>query len=518
MTMHSLRGLASGSLQILFFALFAVAVAGCGGDSSNDSGNPPPVSGNDEDPQLSPDGELAAKQPLVITFDRSMDPDSLQLAGSLAENAQAEWSSSDTDNDTLTLTPSGYWSAGSQTLTVTVNDSDGDAIDPLEAELNVASAFTSFQEAVIVLGQPDFSSGDSRQGGLGADADTLDLPMGPVAYAPDEDVFFISDNGDSRVLAFNGIPDTNNVPADFVLGQPDFNSSSGATTAATYRNPQWVTTNDGKLIVTDSESRRMLVYNEIPQSGPVDADIVIGQPDMTSLDIRCDQRTTYTTHGHFVTPAGRLFVSDADNNRVLMWNAVPTENYAPADLVLGQPGFESCNAWDEPGGSDDMRAFNHPVAIWSDDERLVITDNENHRVLIWNEFPQANFAEPDVILGQETFDNTAPNDVDQDGVEDSAVSASTMNLPWDVSFHGGQLFVSDYENNRVLIWNGWPQENFQPADIVIGQEDFDANAVNAGNTEPAANTLNGPRGATIIGDRMFITDTRNSRVLIFESQ
>ncbi|MBW3567946.1 MAG: hypothetical protein KY410_08335 [Proteobacteria bacterium] len=355
-------------------------------------------------------------------------------------------------------------------------------------------------------------------GGAGADANTLDAPMGPVAYADEQDILFVPDNGDSRVLGFDGIPDTNNAAAAFVIGQPNFNLSTGATTASTYRNPQWITTSHERLLVADSESRRVLVYDGIPETGPVDASLVVGQPDMTSFNIRCDQRTVYTTHGHFVTPEGRLFIADSDNNRVLMWNEIPAENYAPADLVFGQPDFESCNAFDEPGGSDDMRAFNHPTAIWSDDERVIIVDNENHRIFIWNTFPDENYAEPDVILGQDSFDTVAPNDVNQDGVEDSVPSASTLYFPWDVFFHNGQLFVSDQDNNRVLIWNEMPESSFAPADIVIGQEDFESNQPNAGNVEPGANTLNGPRGATIIGDRIFITDTRNSRILIYESE
>lgn len=397
-----------------------------------------------------------------------------------------------------------------------VNDGNNGGDDPPPAADQ--PGFTTFQAATLVIGQPDFASGEIRQGSPGAGANTLDNPMGNVGYAPEQDVFFIPDNGSARVLGFHGIPDANNMPADFVIGQPDLTSSSGGTDAGTYRNPQWVTTEHDQLLVTDSESRRVLVYQGIPENGPLDADIVVGQADMTARVIACDQSTVYTTHGHFVSPAGRLLISDADNNRVLVWNEVPSENGVPADMVLGQPDFTSCNAHDEQGGSDDMRAFNHPVAMWTDDERLVITDNENHRILIWNEFPTANFAEPDVILGQENFDNTAPNDVNQDGVEDDAVSASVMNLPWSVSFHDDQLFVSDYANNRVLIWNGWPDENFQPADIVIGQPDFESNAPNAGNATPDANTLNGPRGAIVIDGRLFVTDTRNSRVLIYEAE
>lgn len=508
-----------GIRGLLLIALAGISLAGCGGGDS-DSGRNPGVGGgsgvSNGSVQVEPDDALAPKQAITISFDEQMDADSLELGGSLGEIAVAEWSS---DAGTLTLNPEHYWSAGAQTLTVDASTAAG-ASRSVEVEFEVRSAFSAGQEAVTVIGQPNFTSNEQRQGGLAAGANTLDLPMGPVEYASDQDILFIPDNGDSRVVAFFGIPETNNANADFVLGQPDFTSSSGETSASGFRNPQWVTSAHDRLLVTDSESRRVLAYNEIPQSGPRDADVVIGQETMTALEIACDQQTTYTTHGHFVTPAGRLFVADADNNRVLMWNGIPQQNGAPADLVLGQPDFQSCLDHEEEGGPDDLRIFDHPTAIWSDDERVVIVDNENHRVLIWNEFPTENFAQPDVILGQSTVDNVAPNDDDQDGQTDvdGTASARVMHHPWSVTFGGGQLFITDSDNNRILVWNGMPQENFAPADIVLGQPDTESNRPNMGNATATASSLNGPRGAIVFGDRLFVTDTQNSRVLIFEAE
>ena len=36
---------------------------------------------------------------------------------------------------------------------------------------------------------------------------------------------------------------------------------------------------------------------------------------------------------------GRLYVADTQNNRVLIFNRIPTSNGAAADVVLGQPDF-----------------------------------------------------------------------------------------------------------------------------------------------------------------------------------
>lgn len=510
------------SFNLLATALVALSLAACGGGSSDNNPSPGGGSGGggntgDMTVDVSPSGELRAKEDIVVSFNESMDPDSIALGGTLGETAQAEWSSTDNDSDTLTLVPSGYWAFGEQSLVIDGSNASGNAIETVEATFNVQSVFSNFPSASVVIGQTDFDAGEVRQGSPGADANTLDTPIGPVAYAEEQDILFIPDDGSSRLLGYRGIPDVNNANADFALGQPDLTSSRGDTDAGTYRNPQRATTDHGQLLVTDSESRRVLVYDGIPESGPVDADVVIGQADMTARELTCDASTAHTVHSHFVTPQGRLFMADSDHHRVLMWNEVPTENGAPADLVLGQPDFTSCNAWDEPGGSTDMRTFKHPTSIWSDDERLVIVDNENNRIFLWNEFPEENFAEPDVILGQADFENVMPNDDDQDGATDNA-TARTLNEPWDVVFHNGQLFVADQNNNRILVWNGFPQESFQPADIVIGQEDFESAEPNHGNATPTASGFNRPRGVAIIGDQMFITDMDNSRVLVFNTE
>ena len=37
----------------------------------------------------------------------------------------------------------------------------------------------------------------------------------------------------------------------------------------------------------------------------------------------------------------RLFVTDLGNNRVLIWNSIPTSNGAAADVEIGQPDMTS---------------------------------------------------------------------------------------------------------------------------------------------------------------------------------
>lgn len=72
-------------------------------------------------------------QPITITFNKSIDTSTIQIAGSLAKEAEARvWSSGLIDNDTLWINPQIYWNAGPNTVVVEANDIHGNPIAPLE--------------------------------------------------------------------------------------------------------------------------------------------------------------------------------------------------------------------------------------------------------------------------------------------------------------------------------------------------------------------------------------------------
>src|SRR5258706_13875812 len=68
------------------------------------------------------------------------------------------------------------------------------------------------------------------------------------------------------------------------------------------------------------------------------ADVVLGQVDFSTTDIAPTQKGLRTPTS--VASDGRIVaVSDTDNNRVLIWNRIPTSNGVLADVVVGQPDF-----------------------------------------------------------------------------------------------------------------------------------------------------------------------------------
>jgi hypothetical protein len=383
-----------------------------------------------------------------------------------------------------------------------------------------------FQGAAVVVGQADFLGTAPDQGGA-ARANTLHNPFGAPLVANGR--LFIADSGNHRVLAFNALPTENNASADFVLGQPDFQTSTPDTTRSGMNRPWSVATADGKMLVVDSGNNRVLIYDAVPTDGSALPDLVLGQPNFDTTGDACAADGLAGPASATVTPQGKLIVTDSSHNRVLVWQELPTQNGQEPDLVLGQADMLHCASNDDDqNGTDDgdpsARTLHGPIGVWADETRLVVADYVNHRVLVWTTFPNASFQPADLVLGQSSFTHNARNDDDQDGTADAGPTARTMYLPAFVHSNGAQLVVADSNNNRTLIWNGFPTASFQPADTVLGQSSFTRNAANDDNQDgtPDANasarTQKLPIGALFDQSKLLIADFGNNRLLVYQSE
>src|SRR2546427_636999 len=126
--------------------------------------------------------------------------------------------------------------------------------------------------------------------------------------------------------------------ADVVLGQPDFTTTNISLTAGGLRAPTAVASDGRVIAVADTDNNRVLIWSTIPTRNGVPADIVVGQPDFTHGSIPGggvpNAKSMRGPPGVWIQN-GRLFVADTQNHRVLIFNSVPTANGAAADLVLG---------------------------------------------------------------------------------------------------------------------------------------------------------------------------------------
>lgn len=278
------------------------------------------------------------------------------------------------------------------------------------------------------------------------------------------------------------------------------------------------------MFLVSYDNNRVLILDSIPASGGVPADWVVGQVNTDSKATDCSAAGLRSPDTGWAVD-GKLIVTDSGNHRVLIWNSIPTRNGVPADIVLGQQDFTNCQQ--NVGVADEPTAatLNFPAGVWSDGDRLVVSDTNNNRVLIWNDFPTESFTPADVVLGQGSFTINAPNDDDQDGFTDSGASNRTLAGPYDgVYSNGVQLFIADSDNNRLLLWNSFPTNNFTPADVVLGQGSFTKNVSNdddqngIADTDPRARTLSSPTGVLQVGDQLIVTDGNNHRYLIYNGK
>ncbi len=318
--------------------------------------------------------------------------------------------------------------------------------------------------ADVVLGQPDFTKTDFSLSQTG-----LRLP---TAIATDGRVVAIADTDNNRVLIWNSIPTVNDQKADVVVGQPNFTSNSPRVTQEGMRGPQGVWIQNGKLFVADTSSDRVLIWNSIPTSNGQKADVVLGQPNFTTIPPENlaqkpfePKATTLLSPVSVTSDGQRLFVTDLGHNRVLIWNSIPSQNQQPADVVIGQPDLTSAGSNDssklcpadkqDDKGNDVFPArcaatLSYPRYALSDGRRLFIADGGNDRVLVFNSVPTENARSADVILGQI---NPKLNQVSDSAEPLRRASSDSLTAPLSLAWDGTNLFVTDPYYRRVMVFS-----------------------------------------------------------------
>ena len=355
--------------------------------------------------------------------------------------------------------------------------------------------------ASFAIGQPDKMS---STGALSASG--LDTPLGVSADVLNSAVY-VADSGNHRVMVYDGTALSDGV-AGQAIGQVDASGGSpnrgGAAGAETLRMPAAVQVLDDVLVVSDSGNHRILFYGDgaLPTAHE-DAFQVFGQGDFASVAPGGRQ---FSRPGDVLLVGGRVVLSDTANHRVLIFDAVPLSNADRPDVVLGQADARSFNA--NRGGPPDASTLKWPTGLATDGTGLAVADSGNHRVLIWSRLPAGDGAPADIILGQETGTAQLPN-------AGSGVSAETFHTPVGLAVSEGLFVVADGGNHRVLLFDDFSGlGDFAPADLVVGQSDFESREANRGEGLSRFG-LHEPRGVLVAGNRLYVADSANHRVLVW---
>ena len=304
--------------------------------------------------------------------------------------------------------------------------------------------------ADLVIGQPDFSrEGRNAKGDVGPA--TLNMPTGIAAC---DGVLAVADAWNHRILIWHRYPEISNQPADVVLGQADFsdgraNRGADACRADTLNWCYGVAIAGGKLIVCDTGNRRVLVWHRIPTSNGTPADLVLGQLDFVTRDDNAGQAggAVGMRWPHGIAVSGdTLFVSDAGNNRVMVWRAFPNSVGQACDFVLGQcdfMGLDHNRASYYPTSS----AMNMPYGLTVQGGMLIVTDTANSRLLGFELDGLAMDSPAIALAGQPLFSAKGDN-------RWRFATRDSLCWPYNASACHGLLVVADAGNNRVLLWEG----------------------------------------------------------------
>lgn len=299
-----------------------------------------------------------------------------------------------------------------------------------------------------VIGQPDFFH-EGRNAKRSADAATLNVPTGITACA---DGIAVADAWNHRVLIWNTPPGNHNVPADVVLGQEDFvsvesNRAQSDASAVSLFWPYGVHWDGARLWVADTGNRRVLMWHGVPKRNGQPADLVLGQKDFATRDENGGGDPTASSmrwpHGVALW-AGCLCVTDAGDNRIMVWDGIPDRNNAACDWMLGQEAFHQVDHnqalyWPTAG------SLNMPYGITSAGNWLIVADTANSRLLGWHIDDCASGAPARALAGQPDFAAKGDNRW-QRPVRDS------LCWPYGIMQRNGLVVVSDSGNSRMLVW------------------------------------------------------------------
>jgi uncharacterized protein (TIGR03437 family) len=418
-----------------------------------------------------------------------------------------------------------------------------------------AADFTTGQAARLVIGQSTFTSQDSNS------SDSILGGASGLAYAAD--TLFVADSNrvgaspsNHRVLLFQNVSGTLPRPTDpltynskcpacvgkasVVLGQPDFTTTTEniAATSNSIRLATAVASDGVHVVVSDTNHNRVLIWNRIPSYNNQPADVVVGQSVFTTASVPGNTPNSKSMRGPqgVWIQNGRLYVADTGNNRVLIYNKIPTSNGTAADVVLGQPDFTTFVEPDLTQQKNNVTANQllNPVSVSSDGTHLFVTDLGYNRVLIWNSIPTSNQQAADVVVGQPDMVSSVANNsystvagdttnkqtpvlcTVSNGTDSNsnptypATCNATLSFPRFVLAANNRLFIADGGNDRVLVFNSIPTQNGASADLVIGQIGGSVNQAS-----DAADSLRTPMSLAWDGTNLYVSDAYNRRITVY---
>jgi hypothetical protein len=218
--------------------------------------------------------------------------------------------------------------------------------------------FSSGMNASLVIGQPNFRS-------TGFSSSPTQYNVYPVVMEFDSSGnLWALDGMHDRVLEYR-LPFSSSMPASVVLGQPNFFTDDRALSqygglffaVESYGDISF--DQSGDLWVSSGIQNRVLEFKPPFRNG-MNASLVIGQPDFTSISQSASSNGLSGPLGVAFDHTGNLWVGDATMNRRILRFTPPFTSGMSASLALGQGTLGCCQL----GG---WIAFDPSGNLWESD-------------------------------------------------------------------------------------------------------------------------------------------------------
>ena len=388
----------------------------------------------------------------------------------------------------------------------------------------------AFDEAIAVMGQPDFESTAPR--------DSLDqLAPDSLGYDWRHQRLFIAEDLEHRIMVYDARPDRLGGPATAmaVIGQPDAFSVHPAVSDSRVAMPRiTIDSEKEKLYISEGypAGNRITVWDISPdnlETGMSAVDVIghetpDGEPDFFNRMAQghLDGRSLAAARAVTLDPVDhRLFVPDEYNHRVVVWQLDELNRVVDRDArwALGQPDVNT-SLMGEPTAAN----MTTPIgsAYDASTKRLFVGDGYHNRILVYEAAPGVLHSgmEASAVIGQPDFQSVAraagPTGINFGVRMGRGIASDFLPMGFAVDEAGQRLFVADGENNRVLVHDIRREvlRNGAGAIGVLGQPDFEGTAPGSG-----AAGLHDPGHLAYdpVNARLFVIDAQNKRVLVFDA-
>ncbi|XDD46901.1 NHL repeat-containing protein [Leptospira sp. WS39.C2] len=290
---------------------------------------------------------------------------------------------------------------------------------------------------------------------------------------------YVSDSANIRVLVYSGT----NTTAFRVIGQVDFTSSSANTTSSQFTFPTGLAKDSFGLYIGDLNSYRVLYFEGTNNI----ASRVYGQTNFTNAVPASPAADIITGPYGMAVDDGGFYVVDTSHHRVLYF---PNGSYS-ATRVYGQSSFIGNTT-----GST-ATTLNSPEGVAVSSDGVYIADKGNNRVL----FYPGTSTTATRVYGQPNLTANLANN--------GGIGAATLNAPGAVLPFGGDVWIVDTSNHRILLYSG----TSTTASRVFGQSGNGSFTVS--NFGASETMLNFPQSISINGEGIFVADSLNNRVIVY---